>query len=55
MMQFSGNLATSFQMMGMVHLSVDVGFSQDTGDANAWLEAQKGKKIRVTLKALEVE
>jgi len=40
---------TSFQMMGSLHFSMELEGYPDVGKTNAFLEALKGRKIRMTI------
>lgn len=48
-MHWTGTLRTSFQLMGGLHLSMELEGYPDTGDTNAFLERMKGRKIRMTI------
>lgn len=52
-MKCTGTLLTSFQMLGSLHLSMELEGYPDQGDTNAFLEAMKGRKIRVTIEEVQ--
>lgn len=53
MMKCTGTLLTSFQLQGSLHFSMQLEGYPDQGDTNAFLEAMKGRKIRVTVEVVQ--
>jgi len=52
-MKWVGPLMTSFQIMGSLHFSMSLEGYPDQGDTNVFLDIMKGRKIRVTVEALD--
>lgn len=52
-MKWNGSLMTSFQLMGSLHFSMELEGYPNQGDTNVFLETMKGRKIQVTVEALD--
>lgn len=53
MKKWDGKLMTSFQMMGSLHLNLELLGYPDVGETNTFFELMKGRNVRVTVEVIE--